>query len=122
MTSSTINEPDNPIERPATATEEELRAEIERLKRQLDKKGGHAAHSPLEHPKRPSGGKILMLLLLVGAIFLVAFFVGYIPHHQRDLQVIAEANVQNDALPDVTVVADAGMISETIPKPGRIMT
>ncbi len=105
MTSSTINEPDNPIERPATATEEELRAEIERLKRQLDKKGGHAAHSPLEHPKRPSGGKILMLLLLVGAIFLVAFFVGYIPHHRRDLQVIAEANVQNDALPDVTVVA-----------------
>ena len=76
MTSSTINEPDNPIERPAT--EEELRAEIERLKRQLDKKG-HAAHSPLENPKRPSGGKILMLLLLVGAIFVVAFFVGYIP-------------------------------------------
>src|SRR6202161_4766027 len=105
MTSSTINEPDNPIERPATATEEELRAEIERLKRQLDKKGGHAAHSPLEHPKRPSGGKILMLLLLVGAIFVVAFFVGYVPLHRRDLQVIAEANVQNDALPDVTVVA-----------------
>jgi RND family efflux transporter MFP subunit len=105
MTSSTINEPDNPIERPATATEEELRAEIERLKRQLDKKVGHAAHSPLEHPKRPSGGKILMLLLLVGAIFVVAFFVGYIPLHRRDLQVIAEANVQNDALPDVSVVA-----------------
>ena len=37
--------------------------------------------------------------------FLAAFFVGYIPHHRRDLQIIAEANVQNDALPDVTVVA-----------------
>jgi RND family efflux transporter MFP subunit len=121
MTSSTINEPDNPIERPATATEEELRAEIERLKRQLDKKGGHAAHSPLEHPKRPSGGKILMLLLLVGAIFLVAFFVGYIPHHQRDLQVIAEANVQNDALPDVTVVAakNASSVGDLV-LPGNI--
>ncbi len=34
-----------------------------------------------------------------------AFFAGYIPHHRRDLQVIAEANVQNDALPDVSVVA-----------------
>jgi RND family efflux transporter MFP subunit len=121
MTSSTINEPDNPIERPATATEEELRAEIERLKRQLDKKGGHAAHSPLEHPKRPSGGKILMLLLLAGAIFLVAFFVGYIPHHQRDLQVIAEANVQNDALPDVTVVAakNASSVGDLV-LPGNI--
>jgi RND family efflux transporter MFP subunit len=105
MTSSTINEPDNPIERPATSREEELRAEIERLTKQLAQKNSHGAHSALEHPKRPSAGKIVILLVLVAAVFLVAFFVGYIPHHQRDLQVIAEANVQNDALPDVTVVA-----------------
>ena len=41
----------------------------------------------------------------MAAVFLAAFFAGYIPHHRRDLQLIAEANVQNDALPDVTVVA-----------------
>jgi RND family efflux transporter MFP subunit len=105
MTSTTINEPDNPIERRAPATHEELRAEIDRLTRQLEQKNSHGAHSPLEHPKRPSGGKIAILLILVAAVFLVAFFVGYIPHHRRDLQIIAEANVQNDALPDVTVVA-----------------
>jgi len=75
------------------------------LKRELQQKPAHSAHSALEHPKRPSGGKITLLLVLVAAIFLVAFFVGYLPHHRRDLQVIAEANVQNDALPDVTVVA-----------------
>src|ERR1700677_5405771 len=99
MTSPTIDEPDNPIERPPPSAEQELRAEIERLTRQLEQKNSHGAHSALERPKRPSGGKIAILLVLVAAVFLVAFFVGYIPHHQRDLQVIAEANVQNDALP-----------------------
>ena len=83
----------------------ELRAEIERLKQATGAEESHGAHSALEHPKRPSGGKIAMLLVLVAAIFVVAFFAGYIPHHRRDLQMIAEANVQNDALPDVTVVA-----------------
>jgi len=105
MTSSTLNEPDNPIERPSPATEQELRAEIERLTQQLERKNSQGAHAALEHPKRPSGGKIAMLLFLVAAAFLAAFFVGYIPHHRRDLQIIAEAHVQNDALPDVTVVA-----------------
>jgi RND family efflux transporter MFP subunit len=105
MTSPTIDEPDNPIERSASATEEELRAEIQRLKRQLEQKPAPAHHSALEHPKRPSGGKILLLLLLAAAVFLAAFVGGYIPHHRRDMQITAEASAQNDALPDVTVVA-----------------
>src|SRR5579863_15021 len=104
MTSSTINEPDNPFERPASGTEEELRAEIERLTRKLEEKNSLGAHSPLQNPKRPSGGKIAMLLLLAAAIFLAAFFGGYIPHHRRDMQIIAEASAQNDALPEVSVV------------------
>jgi RND family efflux transporter MFP subunit len=105
MTSSTIDEPDNPIERTPPSTEQELRAEIERLTRQLEQKNSHGAHSALERPKRPSGGKIMVLLVLVAAIFLTAFFLGYIPHHRRDLQITAEASARNDALPDVTVVA-----------------
>jgi RND family efflux transporter MFP subunit len=104
MTSSTIDEPDNPPERSTTATEEELRAEIERLKRQLEQNQPPGAHSALEHPKRPSGGRIALLLVLAAAIFLAAFLGGYIPHHRRDIQITAEASAQNDALPDVTVV------------------
>jgi len=102
MTSSTINEPDNPIDRPST--EEELRAEIERLTRQLEQKHSQGEHSALEHPRRPSGGLIALLLLGAAALFLVAFFVGYIPHHRRELQITAEASAQQESLPDVTVV------------------
>ncbi len=84
MTSSTIDEPDNPIDRAASATEEELRAEIERLTQQLEQKNSHGAHSALQHPQRPSGGKIALLLLFAATLFLLAFFVGYIPHHRRE--------------------------------------
>src|SRR3984885_48695 len=125
MTSSTIDEPDNPIDNPVEAsapvTHAELRAEIERLTRKLEQKNSHGAHSALEHPKRPSGGKIAMLLLLVAAVFVVAFFVGYVPHHQRELQIVAEASMQNDALPDVTVVtARIGSAMGELVLPGNI--
>jgi RND family efflux transporter MFP subunit len=102
MTSSTINEPDNPINRPGPASEEELRAEIERLTRQL--KQNQSPHSGLRNPQRPSGAKIAILLLVVAAVFAAAFFLGYIPHHRRDMQITAEASAQNDALPQVVVV------------------
>jgi uncharacterized protein HemX len=105
MTSPTIDEPDNPPERSTTATEEKLRAEIERLKRQLEQNKPPGAHSALEHPKRPSGGKILLMLVLAAAIFLAAFLGGYIPHHRRDVQITAEASAASESLPEVTVVA-----------------
>lgn len=105
MTSPTINEPDNPIENSAPSTEAELRAEIERLKRQLQQKNAQGAHTALSHPQRPSARKIAWLLIWIAAAFVAAFFLGYIPHHRRDLQVIAQANVQSEALPEVTVVA-----------------
>src|SRR5580698_8901871 len=121
MTSPTIEEPDNPMERPAPATELALRAEIDRLTRQLAQKNSHGAHSALEHPKRPSGGKITLLLLLVAALFIAAFFLGYIPHHRRDLQITAEASVQNDTLPSVTAVtAKKGSAVGDLLLPGNI--
>jgi len=121
MTSSTIDEPDNPPERSTTATEEELRAEIQRLKQQLEQNKPHGPHSALDHPKRPSGGRIALLLVLAAALFLAAFLGGYIPHHRRDMQVIAEASAQNDALPDVTVVTalNASKIGDLL-LPGNI--
>jgi RND family efflux transporter MFP subunit len=129
MTSPTINEPedpldsspDSPLDRPASATEKELRAEIERLKRQLEQKAGHGAHSALDHPKRPSASKIALLLLVVAVVFVAAFFTGYIPHHQRELQITAEASALSESLPDVSVVAvkKASAVGELL-LPGNI--
>lgn len=104
-----MNEPDHPlnttIESASPSTEEELRAEIERLRRELAQKNSQASHSPLKNPKRPSRGKIAILLFSVAVLFALAFFIGYIPHHRRQLQIVAEANVSSESLPRVTVVA-----------------
>jgi RND family efflux transporter MFP subunit len=121
MTSPTIEEPDDAISRPSPATEEELRAEIERLKQQLDQKHARAEHSALDRPSRPSGGKIATLLFVAAAVFLAAFFTGYIPHHRRELQITAEAKAEEQSLPDVTVVAakDGAAMGELV-LPGNI--
>jgi RND family efflux transporter MFP subunit len=79
------------------STEDQLRAEIDQLKRKLGEK-----KDPLEHPRRPSGGVIATLLLVAAVLFLVAFFVGYLPRHRRALQLTAEANVQNESLAEVS--------------------
>lgn len=106
MTRSTIEEPDNPVPSGTSTNEDELRAEIVALKRQLqEQKAKTAVHSPLEHPRRPSTLALFGLLLLAALGVLVAFFVGYIPHHQRELAVTAESDAQNAALPDVSVVS-----------------
>jgi RND family efflux transporter MFP subunit len=121
MTSSTINEPDNPIERSSPAVEQELRAEIEQLKQQLAQNNSNGAHSALEHPRRPTGGIIALLLLAAAAVFLVAFFVGYIPHHRRELQITAEAGALGDTLPEVSVVTSkAGSPMGELVLPGNI--
>lgn len=120
-----MNEPDNPlnttIEAPSPSTEEELRAEIDRLRRELAQKNSQASHSPLKNPKRPSRGKIAMLISLIAVLFVLAFFIGYIPHHRRELQITAEANVNSESLPDVTVVPakKAAAVGELV-LPGNI--
>src|SRR5882724_4384682 len=86
-----------------THNEAELRAEIEELKRQLDQhvqRSSQAEH----HAVRPSGRTIWILLLLFVAILVVAFFAGYLPRHRRELQLAAESNTHNEALPQVTVM------------------
>ena len=107
MTRSTTNEPDNSGGTALGNVEEELRAEIEQLKRRLQNQAhSHAtgAHV-LEHPQRPRRTAILGLLLVIAAIFVVVFFAGYVPRHRREMQLVAEANAQQESLPEVSVVA-----------------
>jgi RND family efflux transporter MFP subunit len=83
-----------------TSNEAELRAEIEELKRQLEQKQPGAA----EHIVQPSRHTIRNLVLLFLAILIVAFAVGYLPRHRRELQLVAEADTKNEALPQVSVM------------------
>ena len=64
---------------------------------------------------------ILMLLLMAAVIFATAFFLGYIPHHRRDMQVIAESTAETESLPDVSVVtAKLGSEMGELVLPGNI--
>src|ERR1700730_13191133 len=106
MTLSSTNEPDNPGRTALGSVEDELRAEIEQLKRQLsDHTGARSSEARvLQHPPRPRRGAILGLLSLIAAIFVVAFFAGYVPRHRRELQLVDEAHVQKESLPEVSVM------------------
>jgi len=85
-------------------SEESLRAEIDDLKRQLaQKKEASSAHSQ-QVAARPSNRAIRTLLLLVAVILIGAFAIGYLPRHRRQLQLIAEADTQKEALPEVSFV------------------
>ena len=104
MTRSSSNEPENPGDTVLGSVEEELRAEIEQLKRLLKEHKPAHGHV-LDHPPRPRNITILGLLVVIAAIFVVAFFAGYIPRHRTELQLVTEAHVQQEALPEVSVVA-----------------
>ena len=97
-----IDEPKSQIEI-IPKTEESLRAEVERLKRELESQ--RREHSPLTRPSRPSAGTIILLLLVIAAIFVGAFFLGYLPRQRQERQLVAEANAEKEALPEVSVVA-----------------
>src|ERR1700692_4163363 len=123
MTRSSSNEPDNPGQTVLGNVEEELRAEIQQLKRRLQHQEHAHAHGThvLEHPPRPRRAAILGLLLLIAAIFVVAFFAGYVPRHRRELQLVAEAHVQQESLPEVSVMAATrGSLMGNLVLPGNI--
>jgi len=111
----------NPVETVPSA-EEQLKAEVERLKRELEEqKRAKDGHSALAHPVRPSGKKLFALLLLVAVVFAAAFALGYIPHQRRELQLVAEADVQKETLPEASfAVAERGSINGTLVLPGNI--
>src|SRR5580704_10968143 len=83
-----------------TSNEAELRAEIEELKRKLEQKHAHTS----EHVVQPARHIIRNLVLLFIVILIIAFVAGYLPRHRRELQLVAEADTHNEALPQVSVM------------------
>jgi RND family efflux transporter MFP subunit len=97
------------------STEEQLRAEVESLRRQLEEQKRLMAQAPpLAGGPEPPSRLTLGALSLVGVVVVVAaFFAGYLPHRKREAMLVAEAKTAGEALPSVTVVS-------VVQSPGRV--
>lgn len=85
------------------STEQQLRREIEELRRQIRTQHDPRTGVPAEH-WRPSGITITVLLLGLAAVLVAAFFAGYTPLQKRDSTVQAEAAQREKALPRMDVI------------------
>ena len=123
-------EPNQPEEIAAPGSaEEQLRQEVEDLKRQLREQKGltHGApaagttHAALAKPWHPSAVTIWALFLGAIVIIVVAFFAGYIPLQKRNAVIGAQAQEYDQALPRVEVieVGASSKVSE-LQLPGNI--
>jgi RND family efflux transporter MFP subunit len=89
----------SPMNRQEINVEEQLRAEIEALKRQLEqqKPGQHA------QPRGPSSGTLAIVALLLIALAVAGYFLGYVPRQRREQVLAAEAKQEEASLPLVNV-------------------
>ena len=89
----------------AETVEESLRREIEELKRRLGESKEPGAADTLEAKSwQPSHLALWSIALGLTALFVVAFFVGWIPLHRRQALIYAESREQEAAQPRVEVI------------------
>ena len=87
-------------------SEEQLRAEIDELKRQLGEKrhgGNHNGTTPHGGKRHPSRSTLLRLAICCAAILVIAFLAGYLPMASRQTALAKEAKEDSMALPVVNV-------------------
>src|ERR1019366_9332879 len=86
------------------STEEGLRAEIQALRRQLDKRNADE-HAPHGHrSRRPSAGTLWTLGIIALVVLVAAFFGGYLPQSKRETALAKESVDDNAAMPVVNFV------------------
>jgi RND family efflux transporter MFP subunit len=78
------------------STEEQLRAEVDSLRRQLEEQ-------KKQHHKSPSGWTGVTVFLLLAALVLAGYYFGYLPRQKREMVLAAESQNQSDAVPVVNV-------------------
>jgi RND family efflux transporter MFP subunit len=83
-------------------TEESLRSEIEQLKRKLAEQ--QTRHEEDEAGKAPTYRSALMLVLMLAALAVAGYFLGYLPRQKREQVLAAESQSTTDNLPMVNVV------------------
>jgi RND family efflux transporter MFP subunit len=81
------------------STEEQLRAEIKSLKRQLAERAAHGSATP----RRPSRTTLVLLGLVLVALVVAGFFKGFVPRQKREQVLAAENRAEAESLPVVNV-------------------
>ncbi|MBV9504604.1 MAG: efflux RND transporter periplasmic adaptor subunit [Acidobacteriia bacterium] len=105
----------------ANTTDDQLRAEIEDLRRQLEEQ--RKLHSAgIGHVKSgPSAGKLVAIAVLLIVILVAGFFAGYLPRQRREQVLAAESKADAETLPTVTVTpVTRGGASTELSLPGTI--
>jgi RND family efflux transporter MFP subunit len=98
------------------STEDQLRGEIQELKRQLNERKSGA-----QPASGPSVGSLLSIGCVLIALIVAGFFLGYLPRHRREEVLAAESKGTSLSLPavNVTRVTRSDKASELV-LPGNI--
>jgi RND family efflux transporter MFP subunit len=83
--------------------EEQLREEIESLKRQLKEHERRASGEHPVHTKGPSAWTFVLIVLCFGALLAGGYFWGYLPRVARERVLAAESRAETESLPLVNV-------------------
>ena len=101
--------------------EEQLRAEIEALKRQLEEQKRPRHQGAPRSKSRPAKGTLIFLAALILALIVTGFFAGYLPRQKREQVLAAETKTNTESLPTVTVTPVLrGETSTELVLPGNI--
>ena len=84
-------------------TTDQLRAEVEDLKRQLERQKQEMAAGRGEVARGPSGRTLAVVVLLLVALALAGYFLGYAPRQHREQVLAAESRAASESLLPVNV-------------------
>ncbi len=94
--------------------EDQLRAELDKLRRLLEEEKKHSQRSPTGW----TGVTVLVLLLALG---LAGYYFGYLPRQKREMVLAAESHTNGESLPVVTIAPVARSASTaSLVLPGNI--
>ncbi len=103
------------------ASEEQLRAEIEGLKRQLEQQKRELAAGRGAAANGPSGRTLAVVVLLLAALAVAGYFLGYAPRQHREQVLAAESRATSRSLPEVNAAIVAQSSAQTsLVLPGSI--
>src|ERR1039458_2018777 len=84
-------------------SEEQLRAEVEDLKRQLEQQKQELAEGRGGAAAGPSGRTLMVVVLLLVALAVAGYFLGYAPRQHREQVLAAESRTSSQSLLEVNV-------------------